>query len=258
MATGDNPLTAVSVARKCGMVMHSNYYVIDLDEHDHTVIKFEKMYNERRSEGSIIVVDEHDVMESAGADDFTETYSSYIPSRRGSHTTHSHHTSVGYRYHQSMIMFMRGVSDFEVAITGRAFDRIVEMANKNLKINDFEAKEVLQKILAQGKVFSRMSPKQKALLIEEVQKNTGELVGMCGDGANDCTALKAADVGLSLSEAEASIAAPFTSKVQNISSSVNLLINGRASLDVSYSLFKYVMIVSSVKMTSMIILAFHT
>jgi cation-transporting ATPase 13A2 len=38
-------------------------------------------------------------------------------------------------------------------------------------------------------------------------------VGMCGDGANDCLALKTADAGLSLSDSEASIAAPFTSKI---------------------------------------------
>lgn len=56
-----------------------------------------------------------------------------------------------------------------------------------------------------------MSPDDKATLVENLQSFTKTEVGMCGDGANDCGALKAADMGVSLSEAEASIAAPFTS-----------------------------------------------
>ncbi len=48
-------------------------------------------------------------------------------------------------------------------------------------------------------------------------------VGFCGDGANDCAALKKANVGLSLSALEASIASPFISSEENISTVICLL-----------------------------------
>jgi len=57
---------------------------------------------------------------------------------------------------------------------------------------------------------------------------------MCGDGANDCNALKTADIGVSLSEAEASIAAPFTSQIQDISCIPIVLREGRCALTTSY------------------------
>lgn len=61
-----------------------------------------------------------------------------------------------------------------------------------------------------------MSPDEKHELVEKLQA-IDYTCGFCGDGANDCGALKAADVGISLSEAEASVAAPFTSRVFDIS-----------------------------------------
>jgi cation-transporting ATPase 13A2 len=73
----------------------------------------------------------------------------------------------------------------------------------------------LRQMLVCGQVFARMSPDEKHELVEKLQ-SIGYCCGFCGDGANDCGALKAADVGISLSEAEASVAAPFTSRVFDI------------------------------------------
>ena len=77
---------------------------------------------------------------------------------------------------------------------------------------------------------------------------------MCGDGANDCGALKTAAVGISLSEAEASIAAPFTSKVHDISCVVTLLREGKAALATSFQAFKFIELYSLIQMTTVVLL----
>jgi len=61
---------------------------------------------------------------------------------------------------------------------------------------------------------------------------------MCGEGANDCEALKAADIGISLSSAEASIAAPFTSKNKSIECCVSVIKEGKASIAAMVQSFK--------------------
>lgn len=77
---------------------------------------------------------------------------------------------------------------------------------------------------------------------------------MCGDGANDCGALKAAHVGVSLSEAEASVAAPFTSKIPNISCMPRLILEGRCALVTSFGVFKYMALYSMIQFISVLIL----
>lgn len=95
-----------------------------------------------------------------------------------------------------------------------------------------------------------MSPDDKALLVDSLQTHLQINCGMCGDGANDCGALKSAAVGISLSEAEASIAAPFTSKVQDIRCVVQLLIEGKAALTTSFQAFKFIELYSVIQLVS--------
>lgn len=54
--------------------------------------------------------------------------------------------------------------------------------------------ELLPNFVTRGTIFARMSPEQKQSLILELQ-GLGYYVAMCGDGANDCGALKAAHTG---------------------------------------------------------------
>lgn len=103
------------------------------------------------------------------------------------------------------------------------------------------------------KIFARMSPKDKKMLVEFIQ-STGLTVGFCGDGANDCGALKAADIGISLSDSEASVAAPFASNCKNICCVISVLLEGRASLATSFSCFKFMALYSMIQFTSLILL----
>eukprot|EP00741_Cyanophora_paradoxa_P005347 tig00000880_g5186.t1 len=97
----------------------------------------------------------------------------------------------------------------------------------------------LEKVVRRAKVFARVLPEQKALIAETLIEVHGKFVGMCGDGTNDCGALKAAHIGLSLSEAEASIVAPFTSADRRVAAIVDLLREGRCALTTSFVAFKY-------------------
>ncbi|XP_039698035.1 polyamine-transporting ATPase 13A2 isoform X6 [Pteropus medius] len=112
---------------------------------------------------------------------------------------------------------------------------------------------LLPKVLVQGTVFARMAPEQKAELVCELQK-LQYCVGMCGDGANDCGALKAADVGISLSQTEASVVSPFTSSVASIECVPMVIREGRCSLDTSFSVFKYMALYSLTQFISVLIL----
>ncbi|KAK0551268.1 hypothetical protein OC846_001097 [Tilletia horrida] len=211
MVTGDNPQTAVSVARECGMVGQSAHvfmptFIQGSSRHPRAVIEWTSLDDDRvRLDPYTLKPQESDphVMDVAELD----------------------------------------FQDYQLALTGDIFRWMI----------DFAPLETLRRMLIKGTIFARMSPDEKHELVERLQV-LGYTVGMCGDGANDCGALKAADIGISLSEAEASVAAPFTSRIPDITCVIEVIKEGRAALVTSFSCFKYMALYSLIQFTSITIL----
>lgn len=68
---------------------------------------------------------------------------------------------------------------------------------------------------------------------------------MCGDGGNDCGALRVAHSGISLSQAEASLVSPFTSSDPSILKVALLLREARCALATSFGRFVDLFVVVS-------------
>jgi predicted P-type ATPase len=116
--------------------------------------------------------------------------------------------------HQKMI---------ELALTGHAFEYLT-------------ARNMMRPYLLFTRVFARMTPNDKVQCVQlHMEKG---VTAMCGDGGNDCGALRAAHVGLALSEAEASMVSPFSTSNRSIMQCVELLRQGRSALATSFSNYK--------------------
>lgn len=211
MATGDNPRTAISVARECGIIGHSA----------HVFLPTFTRGNQKAPDA---------MLEWASVDDERIKLDPY---RLRPLVNDPHVLDVD----------EMDIADYQLALTGDIFRWMI----------DFAPVETLRRMLIKGTIFARMSPDEKHELIERLQA-LGYTVGMCGDGANDCGALKAADIGISLSEAEASVAAPFTSRSPDISCVIEVIKEGRAALVTSFSCFKYMALYSLIQFTSVTLL----
>ena len=128
---------------------------------------------------------------------------------------------------------------------------INEDNNKIIQYKHFH--DAFRLILKFCSIYARCSPENKTQIVQSLQ-NENFTVLMCGDGANDCGALKVADVGISLSQEEASIAAPFTSRTPDISCVIDVLKEGKCALVTSIQIFKYILMYSLIQFTSVTLL----
>uniref|UniRef100_A0A674CMZ3 ATPase 13A3 n=1 Tax=Salmo trutta TaxID=8032 RepID=A0A674CMZ3_SALTR len=178
MVTGDNMLTAISVARDCGMIApHERVIIADATPpKDIQPATINWHYTENHTSKDNLEISLEDVG----------------------------HVAYGEQHKQQE-------QGYHFAMSGRSFAVITE-----------HFPDLVQKLALRATIFARMAPDQKTQLVEVLQ-SVDYTVGMCGDGANDCGALKRAHSGISLSELEASVASPFTSSIANISCVPNLI-----------------------------------
>ncbi|CBY41291.1 unnamed protein product, partial [Oikopleura dioica] len=117
----------------------------------------------------------------------------------------------------------------------------VAMTGSDLEKLESDFPHLVESIFSKTSIFARVSPNQKADIVARYE-DMDQIASFCGDGANDVAALKRASVGISLSELEASVAAPFTSQVADIRCVEELIKEGRCSLVTTVGMFNYLYI----------------
>ena len=149
---------------------------------------------------------------------------------------------------------------FGIAIKGSTFELLYQLDQRYNKFkNPFLSNihNLYRLILRNGKVFARMTPENKALLVKEL-KREGFTTLMCGDGANDYPALRAADVSISLSPEKTSFAGDFNYSKLDIYCIYDLLREGKCSLTTSIQTFKYMMLYSMIQSICVVLVAIYS
>jgi predicted P-type ATPase len=127
-----------------------------------------------------------------------------------------------------------GPSNLELAITQGLYS---ELLDTHFKKPLPEQEITFQQLLPYIRIYGRMKPQGKISVVKQLMEFA--VTAMCGDGGNDAGALRTAHAGLALSEAEASLVAPFSTANKSIMQCVALVKEGRCALATTFAAFRY-------------------
>lgn len=152
MVTGDNLMTALSVARECSITVPGEEVII-LEASSTT-----ELGSGGGDQRPVLRTKRYESDSSGGDGEDEEEEVNKVLSQ----------VSLG----------MEPTERYQLAMTGQTFKVLRE-----------HYPELLSSVMVRGAVYARMAPDQKQQLVEQLQ-TVGYYVAMCGDGANDCGALK--------------------------------------------------------------------
>ena len=252
MVTGDNIFTGIYIAREAGIIPTSTNGKKDkkrviigcLDEKKTSVVWTNE---DGETEQAPVISDNND--DDDDSDDLVDTAKDDNEGSFDADDGYDEDEDVGRsaKKNKRSGVVARTVAEeekYQLAMSGEAWYHLLH-TNKEYAIQ----------VAPYIHVFGRCAPHEKVSVVDTFV-DLGWTTLMCGDGGNDCGALKAAHVGIALCDGcgDASLVAPFTSLDKNIMSVVTLLKEGRATLASTLATYKYVIMYGQISSYNQIIM----
>ncbi len=216
MATGDHTQTAIDVARQVGIIsQHTDVYVPTIIGEVHLLpplepkkhIKTPALWTNR-----FIIGDQpgdfdwhpdeqEDIRVLPTIEEESDSISSDLEVDGHVCAGDAQPHSVVWRNAQTnevvdqQLVFNAKPGALNLVLTGPALCRLQQLVA--IEEHNGQSSDMFKRILPNLRVCSRMSPSDKAQVVEMLRQE-GNVVGFCGDGYNDGPALSVADIGISL------------------------------------------------------------
>ena len=244
MSTGDNECTSFYVAQESKMInteIHSRY-VIDIKLDSNLIYMIElKSNNTDNNESQLDDNNEDDMYEidnilNKPKDDYLEMNNCLDEVDKILQKKEAI-VSVSGSALSYIIEQLKHDNNHSNMITDAYIDFTKKCTKKNIE-------NLIRKF---GCIFYRMTPKNKAELIQFFKQDKKSIVIMCGDGSNDVPAILEADIGVSINqESNMQILSHFYMKNTSIECVESIVKTGRACFECNEMLFKVIIIQDTV------------